>query len=465
MAGSGRFTRLKTVLGCLPEDCDLGTLQRLAVDGVPESEDHDYKAAPELRAQELAKDVAAFANSGGGVIIVGIDEDRLGSLAALVPVAANDQELRRVTQVIASQIHPYPSFRLKAVSAEDGQPSYYLIIIESSVDTPHAVSNNEASVMKYPVRSGTTTRYLREPEVAARYRDRIAGVGIQMERLESVWTGGLSRIRDGGNVWLALAAVPAQAGSLSMTAKSVHQARDWLHAWSQSALCLKPLSTGDSVTVGRRCVLLGNQSSSGPAWGHVLDLHNDGSSFAALPLAVEVEGHALMSIPVLPVIDIDIDIWVLTLLGLAGSHAVRTGAGGDMDVRVQLVGPRWQSSTVELPGPTGPASFPVRQIAVALVMKEMLIGGWIPWGPRHAVPEPSSTAQTVPLSVAADARDLVAAAAYLVSDVVAEFGEAEPTMLRADGTIDLAQLRKDRAMVESWSVRNHVPAQMQTTAR
>lgn len=59
-------------------------LERLVDDALEESLTLDYKASPSLsrdgkHPEELCKDVSALANSAGGQLIYGIEEDKTGN--------------------------------------------------------------------------------------------------------------------------------------------------------------------------------------------------------------------------------------------------------------------------------------------------------------------------------------------------------------------------------------------------
>jgi hypothetical protein len=441
----------------------LTDLERVVLNSIPESEDHDYKAAP-TGGEELAKDVAAFANSGGGVIFIGVDEGHLGSSEALVPVPTTDEEFLRVAQVLAGRVHPHPQFRCRALPGSDGHASQYMIIVEATPDTPHAVANTEASVMRYPIRSGTGTRYLREPEIAARYRARFNRADDQIRRLESVWSDGLTRIQPSEAVWLVGAAVPSLAGSFPINATAISRASAWQQAWVLSNQSMRQLSF-TRATVGRRRLQLGEQSTSPHPWGQLLDLHGDGAAFASVVLSQGPDQHQLLPAPVAPILDCDVDIWTVTLLQLLSSFASMSGAGGDLEVRLQLLRVSPHASPAVESALTQEAVSESRS-PVALVMVDAAVGSyWIPWGPRHTVMSPAAVTQTVSMTIASDARDLVSAASYIAGDLVAEFGEPEPVMLRTDGSLDLAQLRRDRDIVTGWAERRNVVAEDFTVPR
>lgn len=70
-----RFPRLEALLGVPPQAIDEAVLRTAADSGVPEGQDLDWKRTLYLQGDrgslELAKDVAALANTAGGVIVLG----------------------------------------------------------------------------------------------------------------------------------------------------------------------------------------------------------------------------------------------------------------------------------------------------------------------------------------------------------------------------------------------------------
>src|SRR5690242_9337971 len=66
-------------------------LQRLIENGVPEDDHLDYKRQGNFDTtegkKEFVKDVVSFANSGGGVIVYGVDEERVDGQPSGVPAA------------------------------------------------------------------------------------------------------------------------------------------------------------------------------------------------------------------------------------------------------------------------------------------------------------------------------------------------------------------------------------------
>lgn len=79
----------------------------LVENGVGEEFDLDFKSSPYGRSDSdrraLASDVAALANTAGGVIIVGVKEDTQARASAAPGVALSDDEASRMRQIVASE--------------------------------------------------------------------------------------------------------------------------------------------------------------------------------------------------------------------------------------------------------------------------------------------------------------------------------------------------------------------------
>jgi predicted HTH transcriptional regulator len=72
-----RLPRVEAILGAPIDQLTVEHI-RAAVDaGVEESRDLDFKEGHYRDGEELAKDVAAFANHVGGLIVIGVREEQL----------------------------------------------------------------------------------------------------------------------------------------------------------------------------------------------------------------------------------------------------------------------------------------------------------------------------------------------------------------------------------------------------
>jgi hypothetical protein len=131
---------------------------------VTEAIDLDFKAQLTSNA-EIAKDVAAMTVQGG-VIAYGIDEDDKSVAKAITPLELR-HAAERIQQVVDSAIWPRPAIEIDAIEDPAGPTMGVLLVtVTASALAPHFTRD------RFPARSGTTTRYLTEHEIAALYEQR-----------------------------------------------------------------------------------------------------------------------------------------------------------------------------------------------------------------------------------------------------------------------------------------------------
>ena len=196
---------------------------------VPEAFDLDFKSemygTSDRDKRDAATDVAALANTAGGLIIAGIDEDDQARAAKAPGIALSEADERRIRQIVALQVAPMPV--IDVIRAEDPVwpgHGFVLIAVPRSPLAPHAVLVNEG--LRYPRRNGATTRYLSEPEVAAAYRERLAAAGRQADRARDTEADALARLSTAEDqVWVVTSLVPDLAGELAMGQAALSAAR------------------------------------------------------------------------------------------------------------------------------------------------------------------------------------------------------------------------------------------------
>ncbi len=213
--------RLEALLGGSVDRLSHALVAGLVSCRVGESFDLDFKAALYGRTDQdkrsLAGDVAALANTAGGIIILGIGEDDQAQAATAPGVAISDDEVCRMRQVIASLVAPMPEIDILPVPVIPGGDHGFLIVaVLPSPSRPHAVLVNEG--MRFPVRNGAAIRYLSEPEVASAYRDRVARARSQNKRAAVVEKQLSSRLVAAieNHYWVLVSLVPDVAGDLLM---------------------------------------------------------------------------------------------------------------------------------------------------------------------------------------------------------------------------------------------------------
>ncbi|WP_405533778.1 hypothetical protein OG592_42890 (plasmid) [Streptomyces avidinii] len=134
-----------------------------------------YQLANPRSVEELAKDVAAFANGGGGLIVIGIatrlehDEEVLDHIVEVDPAAVN---LDQVRKLIRQWITPAPRGVRVGWSGGDGERVAFIDIPAQAVDTLFVVpapvgkpGSPRTDTVAVPMRDGDSTHWLPRTEI------------------------------------------------------------------------------------------------------------------------------------------------------------------------------------------------------------------------------------------------------------------------------------------------------------
>jgi hypothetical protein len=147
--------RLRQLLGSDLEGIDLAAVERPI--GLPESHDLEYKSEPypatDGGAKEAAYDLTDLANAGGGLLIIGFEEDGAGVTSGTRAVSTDQDFGLWVDQVVADRIFPSPTVTRRTVTLGSG--AIHLLAVPPSLLRPHAVVVG-GGALRYPVRSSTT---------------------------------------------------------------------------------------------------------------------------------------------------------------------------------------------------------------------------------------------------------------------------------------------------------------------
>lgn len=130
----------------------------------------DAKRELPQKNSEIAKDASAMANSAGGVIIFGIDEDTSGRPSIPTPFELKGQR-EKIDNIIRTSVSEVPSYTITAIESQSNTTKGYLVlIIPPSERAPHMVIVK--GERRYYGRGETGNYVLSEPEVARLYERR-----------------------------------------------------------------------------------------------------------------------------------------------------------------------------------------------------------------------------------------------------------------------------------------------------
>ncbi|WP_280363629.1 AlbA family DNA-binding domain-containing protein [Nocardia abscessus] len=448
------FPRLSKVLGARVDDITAAVIDRAIQTQVPEASDLDWKQAHysgnDAGKREFAKDVTGLANGTGGILVIGV---KGGSRACeSTPVEISEAITLRYEQVCRDRIFPYlPGVEVREVEKEDGA-GYYVIIVNRSADAPHAMRvGDDGHTFRYAVRIGTTTRYLHEAEIAARYRDRFVSQAQRAEALDRVHAAGLERLPS-DFPRIALSLHPAIDGDLGIGSKAVAAVEGFVNTWmAYTSSPVETFRTHHRVVPGvRRAIINPDVGMTATVSQPHAQLHFNGAGFAALATPRREPAFTADAVArnADKIMQDYLELQILTLDSLLSQHADNTCSTGDSTLRAQLtLATQFNAHDEKTPSP-----------AVVLASVRQADGtGFV-----HAYDETTLPVRRNPgpIEIAFDADELVTdiaaviISAYAVAcDVLAEFGIAEPCVLKPDGTLATGRIVDAglRTEVEHWA--------------
>lgn len=221
-----RWSSIHEQLGETPRDLDFALLRAAVNAKVTETESLDWKEALPAKgkepALEFAKDVAAMANTRGGLIVYGVEEDGTAAAKAFNSVNNLDDAQRRLRQLAANGVHPMvPGLECIPLTSDDGADRVLVLVVPRSPDAPHVIGvENRLGV---PFRNGTATVWMREREIERAYADRFAGRQAVTRRLTEMIEETAAMLDLSRSAWLIGASrprtpLPAVAGPLAASA-------------------------------------------------------------------------------------------------------------------------------------------------------------------------------------------------------------------------------------------------------
>ncbi len=202
------WTPLHAALGASDPELTFQLVVEACAQKIAESAQLDWKkvlpltavdaAGKQTQQLELAKDLAAMANNGGGLIAYGIDELRGANVSTAEKVVSvgpiNDTITKSIRQVAGNLIYPaITGIELVAVSDDISEDHVLLAVVPDSPDTPHLIhppkgAAGSADWFMAPWRNGPDTHWMSERQLGNAYRQRQEGRRQREEHIAQTWT-------------------------------------------------------------------------------------------------------------------------------------------------------------------------------------------------------------------------------------------------------------------------------------
>lgn len=344
------FTPIHRALVLEPGDISINLFKQAIEHSVEETSDLDWKrVAYDSRKprwdEEAAKDIAAMANSGGGWIVFGIEEDGDKNAASkIVPISWSATDQQRILRAAYAKIGP-PVVGLEFYQIECGDEdsgSIVMMRVPDSADAPHFAKKGDDAFVA-PRRNGPHTVYMSDREIERGFRERFQHADDQERLLQDRYERACEGLRPEDGVFLAVAAIPyepvsaQEPSSKQRVLEYVSNSRMpelYRHANAHSWWNIGEIKKGL-----RQWVLRNNRSS----WGKCRHcLYDDATVLASYRVTLQgglysatrdpdedLRNHCLSD---------DIETAVIDFLTLLRSHAQERKAYGGFRIRAGLVG-------------------------------------------------------------------------------------------------------------------------------
>lgn len=214
------FTPIHRALGLEPGNLTMELIEKAIEEGLEETADFDMKrVVPDLKAdkskQEIAKDIAAMANSGGGWIIYGVGEGATGIAGSIHPCEWTATEEQQMFTIARTKIDPpVEGIEFSKIPCGENPDEGYIVLmhVPDSADTPHFARKGD-DAFRVPRRNGPHTNPMTYRDIERGFRERFQR-GVEQEKtLQGYFEQATEALNPEEGVFLAIAAVPVTPSS------------------------------------------------------------------------------------------------------------------------------------------------------------------------------------------------------------------------------------------------------------
>lgn len=203
------WSAIHQYLGMPPGPVTNEMIDSIVTDQLTESADLDFKSqlppSKGLNTTDFPKDLAAMANSGGGTIVYGIEEqDKTAAQRTDIDDLSEVHE-RSMRSCAITAISP-PIFGLDIQRIGPAGSQVVVLTVPSSTDGPHLIYRND--LFGAPIRNDADTVWMKERQIEAMYRARFDERRRSNEALTGLFAEAMADRDTTTRAWITLAAHP-----------------------------------------------------------------------------------------------------------------------------------------------------------------------------------------------------------------------------------------------------------------
>lgn len=376
------FTPIHRALGLEPGNLTLNDINQIIAGKVEETADLDWKKKfysiqNNAVMEEVAKDIAAMANSGGGWIVFGIKEDGENNAASSVnPIQWSADNERQIRNIAYSKIGPpVVGIEFSKIPCGENPDDGYVVLmhIPDSVDAPHFARKGD-DAFRAPWRNGPHTEFMTERDIERGFRERFQR-GVEQEKtLQGYFEQAAEALNPEQGVFLAIAAVPVtpkiSAGPVDRNTVIQHT-NPWAYSYfitsyqenhpkipEMSTIGVFSWSDGDIVKGMRQWVLRNSAQAAAKYRKH---LHDDGTLTGGYCLkrvrGIQSTSERHLAGEINHCKSIDVEKALIDFFSLLRAHAQERNVPGGFRIRVGLIG--YPGEPIIIKGWHGNSSLPI----------------------------------------------------------------------------------------------------------
>ena len=171
------------------KDLDRITAEDIVTLTEPENVRLDYKgdlSNPPRWKDEFRKDVTAFANTAGGVLILGVFEDNKVPVRAEGVRSLAGKNTDKIEQELGNALEVWiepriPGLKVRAIPKPDTDLHFVVVVVPSrSWAAPHWVQLEESRGFAFYIRLGTSNRAMKYGDVERAFRERVLALQVDI---------------------------------------------------------------------------------------------------------------------------------------------------------------------------------------------------------------------------------------------------------------------------------------------